>query len=60
MNAKEYAIKRIYFIWKGIKILNYLKMLKNKNLDFEDIRKKDTKLIFKCIVLINFYLKKKI
>ncbi|WP_435166678.1 hypothetical protein [Candidatus Pelagibacter bacterium nBUS_28] len=60
MNAKKYVTdKEFQSLWMSIKKFRLFKnMLSNKKLDFKEILKNDTKLIFKCMVLDKFLSKK--
>ena len=61
MSAKKYANdKEFKSLWMSIKNFRLFKnMLNKKNLDFNEILKNDTKLVFKCMVLDKFLSKKK-
>ena len=61
MSAKKYATdKEFKSLWMSIKNFRLFKnMLNKKNLDFNEILKNDTKLVFKCMVLDKFLSKKK-
>ena len=56
MSSKKYATdKEFKSLWMNMKNFKLFKdMLKDNDLDFHEILKKDTKLIFKCIVLDKF------